>query len=535
MLRRALIHPARRLAVPSNVIMRASTNSSGDSSLPHNFKKIKSPPMVYISGEEMTNYVSMLILDKWIRPYVDISSWEFFDMSCKHRDETDDKVLKDAVAAGKRICSIFKEPTITPSALQVKEMGLKKGLPSPNGLMRRGWKGITISRDTIHIDGVKLGYDRPVLFERHAIGGEYGAGWRQVGAGRLVTTFFPDDGSSPVLCDDRVLSDDDNVVVTYHNPLDNVEDLAHHFFTRCLEANVVPYVVTKKTVFKWQEPFWVIMKTVFDKHYKQKYIASNIMPDGKLNHLISDAATMQIIRWTNGGFGMAAHNYDGDMLTDEVAQVHRSPGFITSNLIGKTDDGRWIKEFEASHGTVTDLWLAHLRGEKTSLNPLGITEAMMGAMNHAASLWGTEQEMARFTNTLRTALHNTFRYGQGTTDMAGEAGLTTEEFIDKVAWRMGRYFAKKVEEEGLEDKTLVPDLSFRRNYNVDKDALASMFQEYDQNNDGSIGLDDLEKMLAKLGVAPMLDPMKRGSASSDHVSTKAVLAEEAAAEAKEST
>lgn len=40
---------------------------------------------------------------------------------------------------------------------------------------------------------------------------------------------------------------------------------------------------------------------------------------------------------------MAAHNYDGDMLTDEVAQVHRSPGFITSNLIGKNDDGTMIK------------------------------------------------------------------------------------------------------------------------------------------------------------------------------------------------
>lgn len=26
---------------------------------------------------------------------------------------------------------------------------------------------------------------------------------------------------------------------------------------------------------------------------------------GKLQHLISDAATMQIIRWTDGGFGMA--------------------------------------------------------------------------------------------------------------------------------------------------------------------------------------------------------------------------------------
>lgn len=30
------------------------------------------------------------------------------------------------------------------------------------------------------------------------------------------------------------------------------QDLAHHFFARCLEAKVVPYVVTKKTVFKWQ-------------------------------------------------------------------------------------------------------------------------------------------------------------------------------------------------------------------------------------------------------------------------------------------
>ena len=182
------------------------------------------------------------------------------------------------------------------------------------------------------------------------------------------------DGASALLAppggveivDERRLVDENSVVVTYDNPLDNVPDLAHHFFSRCLVADggagVVPYVVTKKTVFKWQEGFWLAMKDVFDVHYKEQYLAKGLLDTtgGDLQHLISDAATMQIIRWTDGGFGMAAHNYDGDMLTDEVAQMHRSPGFITSNLIGKTADGTLIKEYEASHGTVADLWEAHL-------------------------------------------------------------------------------------------------------------------------------------------------------------------------------
>ena len=110
-----------------------------------------------------------------------------------------------------------------------------------------------------------------------------------------------------------------------------------------------------------------------------------------------------------GGFGMAAHNYDGDMLTDEIAQVHRSPGFITSNLIGKRDDGVMIKEFEASHGTVADMWEDHKRGEETSLNPLGMVEALIGAMNHSATLSNDKKDADRllaFTELLRDTIHS---------------------------------------------------------------------------------------------------------------------------------
>jgi isocitrate dehydrogenase len=75
--------------------------------------------MVYIAGEEMTHYAMDLIVDSWVKPYFDTSSWEHYDLSCKARDETNDQVLADAVDAGKRIGAIFKEPTITPNSEQV--------------------------------------------------------------------------------------------------------------------------------------------------------------------------------------------------------------------------------------------------------------------------------------------------------------------------------------------------------------------------------------------------------------------------------
>ena len=275
-----MLAAARRVRVFSAGLSRLGSGRAG---------KIQAPPMVFIKGEEMTSYCMDLIMEKWVEPHMDTSKWEFFDLSCRSRDDTEDKVLHDAVAAGARIGAIFKEPTVTPTAEQQKKLGLKKAWGSPNGAMRRGWNGITISRDTIHIEGMELGYKRPVLFERHAVGGEYGAGFKTVGKGKVVTTFHPEEGGDGQVVDERQLADSDNAVVTYHNPLDNVPDLAHHFFTRCLAANVKPYVVTKKTVFKWQEGFWLAMKEVFDTHYRQKYRDAGLLDHcgGELPHLIS--------------------------------------------------------------------------------------------------------------------------------------------------------------------------------------------------------------------------------------------------------
>lgn len=172
------------------------------------------------------------------------------------------------------------------------------------------------------------------------------------------------------------------------------------------------------------------------------------------------------------------------MLTDEISQVHGSPGLITSNLTGKREDGVLIREFEASHGTVADLWRRHQEGQETSLNPLGLVEALIGAMRHAAALDPTYKvEIDDFTRILRSTIHQSFASGNGTRDLVGEKGMTTEAFIDHVAnWlreRVPQYQPKQLK--------------------GDYDALVDMFKQLDANGDGSISFDEFINGLTQMG------------------------------------
>ena len=62
--------------------------------------KMTAAPMTYITGEEMSHYAAELVKTRWIEPHIDTTAWEYFDLSCNSRDDTNDQVLHDAVASG---------------------------------------------------------------------------------------------------------------------------------------------------------------------------------------------------------------------------------------------------------------------------------------------------------------------------------------------------------------------------------------------------------------------------------------------------
>jgi len=201
--------------------------------------------------------------------------------------------------------------------------------------------------------------------------------------------------------------------------------------------------------------------------------------------------------------GMCAHNYDGDVLTDEIAQIHRSPGFLTSVLNGVNSDGSIIKEFEASHGTVTDMWHAHIRGEETSLNPLSMMEALIGAMQHSAKLQPGPhaKPLHEFSVKLQKAVHaQMVTPGKASRDLSGPSGLTTLQFVEAVQAKLG-----KPPIDVHPTQTVVPVLGSE----VDEEAIKHLFNSIDTNRDGTIGLDEFKAGLKKLGITPKKEKIAR--------------------------
>ncbi|XP_065003354.1 isocitrate dehydrogenase [NADP], chloroplastic/mitochondrial-like isoform X2 [Musa acuminata AAA Group] len=70
---------------------------------------------------------------------------------------------------------------------------------------------------------------------------------------------------------------------------------------------------------------------------------------------------------SSGGYVWACKNFDGDVQSDFLAQGFGSLGLMTSVLL--SSDGKTL-EAEAAHGTVTQHFRLHQRGQETSTNSI---------------------------------------------------------------------------------------------------------------------------------------------------------------------
>jgi isocitrate dehydrogenase len=387
-------------------------------------------PVVELDGDEMTRIIWQFIKDRLIHPYLEIDL-KYYDLSIQKRDETDDQITVDAANAIKKYGVGVKCATITPDEARVKEFGLKKMWPSPNGTVRNILGG-TIFREPIVISNVPRlvpGWTKPIIIGRHAFGDQYKAtNFKVPAAGKVTISWHPTDASAhePIEMDVVDIPADGGVVMGMYNFNKSIEDFARASLTYGLERKYPVYLSTKNTILKaYDGAFKDIFQAVFDAEFKDAYDAAGLTYE----HRLIDDMVAACMKW-EGGYVWACKNYDGDVQSDTVAQGYGSLGLMTSVLM--TPDGQTV-EAEAAHGTVTRHFRQHELGKPTSTNPIASIYAWTGGLKHRGKLDGTP-EVTAFAETLERVCVQTVEQGKMTKDLAllvgpDQAYLTTEEFL----------------------------------------------------------------------------------------------------------
>ena len=390
-------------------------------------------PLVEMDGDEMTRILWAEIKKLLIEPYVDLKT-EYYDLSLKHRDETDDQVTIDAAHAAQKYGVAVKCATITPNAQRVKEYNLKKMWKSPNGTIRAILDG-TVFRAPILVKGISptvRTWEKPITIARHAYGDIYKNSEMYIpGPGKAELVYTDAEGNET-----RQLIQDfkgPGILQGIHNLDSSITSFAHACFQYALAIHQDLWFATKDTISKTYDHRF---KDLFDEIYEERYRAAFESAGIHYFYTLIDDAVARIIRG-RGGVIWACKNYDGDVMSDMIATAFGSLAMMTSVLVSPS--GQY--EYEAAHGTVTRHYYRYLKGEETSTNPVATIFAWSGALRKRGEL-DDLKDLQDFADRLENAVMDTINSGIMTGDLAalyeGEAqSVNTHVFLYNVAQRLG--------------------------------------------------------------------------------------------------
>ena len=367
-------------------------------------------PLVEMDGDEMTRILWQIIKDELLLPFIELKT-EYYDLGLKHRDETDDKVTRDAAEATKKYSVAVKCATITPNAARVEEYGLKKMWKSPNGTIRAMLDG-TVFRTPIIVKGIEpvvRNWKKPITIARHAYGDIYrNVEMRIPGPGRVVMTYIPADGSKEESVTVHEFAGS-GIVQGVHNLDDSITNYARSCFEFALSEKKDLWFSSKDTISKtYDHRFKDIFAELYEAEYREKFESAGIT----YFYTLIDDAVARIMK-AEGGFVWACKNYDGDVMSDMISSAFGSLAMMTSVLVSP----QGYYEYEAAHGTVQRHYYKHLKGEETSTNSVATIFAWSGALRKRGEL-DDLPELVRFADCLEKATLSTIESGRMTGDLA---------------------------------------------------------------------------------------------------------------------
>ncbi|MDE6922063.1 MAG: NADP-dependent isocitrate dehydrogenase [Oscillospiraceae bacterium] len=367
-------------------------------------------PLVEMDGDEMTRILWQQIKEELLEPYIELKT-EYYDLGLPHREETGDQVTIDAAQANKKYGVAVKCATITPNQQRVEEYKLSQMWKSPNGTIRAILDG-TVFRAPIMVKGlnpVVKNWKQPITIARHAFGDVYKAAEIKVpGPGRAELVFTGADGVEKRQSIHQF--DGPGVLQGQFNVEASIASFARSCFQYALGTRQDLWFSTKDTISKqYDHTFKDIFAEIYKSEYEQKFQQAGIT----YFYTLIDDAVARVIR-SKGGFIWACKNYDGDVMSDMVSTAFGSLAMMTSVLV--SPDGNY--EYEAAHGTVTQHYYRHLKGEQVSTNPMATLFAWTGALGKRGELDGLPQ-LTAFARRLEEAAVDTIESGVMTGDLAG--------------------------------------------------------------------------------------------------------------------